>query len=395
MKKVFLYIMIVGSVLSLNSCLEEISSEASLDASSKLAEDDVNKLLVGLYRKVRHPNSYGYFAVMATEIMADNYKPVKFQWFQVQNIYEHNVPSNDLLLRNLYVDFYAGIDRANTILKSPSANEDQKGKAKFYRAYTYLRLFDLFERVPIVDENYNRQPIAPSSKEDVLNFIIEDLKYGKENMVEFDGKNVGLSSKVPTKEAAAALLARVYRLKGDLAAAANEAEYVIGTNKFSIAQNPKERESEVITMLKGNKAEEAGSWGWIMSYESRTWNCFAAADDLLNLISDNDTRRALFDFDKKDERNGYVFSNKYKTQDNSDLLVVRIPEMYLISAEAGNTNRLRELQNIRNSTLSLEDERRLEMSFEWTRWQDLKLSKKQDYVLPYPQQAVDSNPLLK
>lgn len=395
MKKIFLYIMIVGSVLSLNSCLEEISSEASLDASSELAEDDVNKLLVGLYRKVRHPNSYGYFAVMATEIMADNYKPVKFQWFQVQNMYEHNVPSNDSLLRNLYVDFYAGIDRANTILKSPSANKDQKGKAKFYRAYTYLRLFDLYERVPIVDENYNRQPIAPSSKEDVLNFIIEDLKYGKENMVEFDGKNIGLSSKVPTKEAAAALLARVYRLKGDLAAAANEAEYVIGTNKFSIAQNPKERDSEVITMLKGNKAEKAGSWGWIMSYEARTWNCFAAADDLLNLISDNDTRRALFDFDKKDERNGYVFSNKYKTQDNSDLLVVRIPEMYLISAEAGNTNRLRELQNIRNSTLNLEDERRLEMSFEWTRWQDLKLSKKQDYVLPYPQQAVDSNPLLK
>lgn len=115
MRKIFLYIIIIGSTLSLSSCLEDITSEASLNANDQLAEGDINNLLTGLYKKIRHPNNYGYLSVMTTEIMADNYKPVKFQWFQVQNIYEKKVPSDDILLSYLYADFYAGIDRANTL----------------------------------------------------------------------------------------------------------------------------------------------------------------------------------------------------------------------------------------------------------------------------------------
>ena len=395
MKKIFLYTTIIASILSTTGCLEDIKSEASLNANAALAEKDVDKLLTGLYSKVRHPNTYGYFSVMITEIMADNYDPVKFQWFQVQNMSTHNVPSNDILLSYFYADFYNAIARANTILKVPSATEDQKGKAKFYRAYTYLRLYDMFERVPLIDENYDKQPIAPSSKQDVMNFIIEDLKYAKEHVQEFDVANPGEYSKIPTKEAAAALLARVYRLNGDLNSAVTEAEYVINTNKFTIASNPKERGSELICQLKGNKAEEIGQWGWIMSWDARNWNCFAAAKELTDLITDKDTRRVLFDFAEKEERKDFIFSNKYATDGSSDLIVARVPEMYLISAEAGNTNRLKELQKIRKSELSLKDERRLEMSFEWTRWEDLKLEGKENYVLPYPQRAVDSNPLLK
>ncbi|WP_394420673.1 carboxypeptidase-like regulatory domain-containing protein [Tenacibaculum mesophilum] len=49
----------------------------------------------------------------------------------------------------------------------------------------------------------------------------------------------------------------------------------------------------------------------------------------------------------------------------------------------------------RKSSLTLAEERRLEMSFEWTRWEDLKLEGKTSYILPYPTRAVDSNPLLK
>jgi hypothetical protein len=138
-----------------------------------------------------------------------------------------------------------------------------------------------------------------------------------------------------------------------------EAEELINSGKFSISDNPKVNNSEVILKFAGNLAETNGSWGWIMSYDARTWNCFAAADDLLALISANDTRRSLFDFAQAPSTNNYVFSNKYSPNDDSDLLVSRIPEMYLISAEAGNTARLTELQAKRKSNLSLDDERRL------------------------------------
>ncbi len=397
MFKKYLMIFCIGiSTIIPTSCSKEldIPSEASLSATGELAKEDVNKLLTGVYKKLRHPNGYGYFAIMNTEIMGDNYKPVKFQWYQVKNFYENTVPASDILLSYFYADYYAGIDRANVILKVPSADNDQIGKAKYCRALSYLRLYDMFERIPLVDENYDRSPIAPSSKEDVLNFIVEDLKFAKENCTPFDEANTSLDQKQPTKEAAIALLARVYRLQGKISEAAIEAELLISSTKFSLASNPLERSSEVIFMFKGNKAEEVGSWGWIMSPEAKSWNCFAAADDLTALVKGEDTRAILFDFEGQEANDGYIYSKKYKTEDNSDLLISRIAEMYLISAEAGNTARLTELQSVRNSSLTLNEERRLELSFEWTRWEDLKLEG-EDYVLPYPSRAVDSNPLLQ
>ncbi|RLK06792.1 RagB/SusD family nutrient uptake outer membrane protein [Tenacibaculum discolor] len=390
-----LFVGVFTMIISSCSNQLDIPSEVSLSADTDLATEDVDVLLTGLYQKMRHPNGYGYFSIINTEIMGDNYKPVKFQWPQVKNLYEHTVPASDILLGYFYSGYYAGIFRANAILKVSTANEAQKAAARYNRALSYLRLFDLYERVPLVDETYDRTPIAPSSKEDVLNFIVEDLKYAKANSISFNGFSLLESQKTPTKEAASALLARVYRIQGNIAAAGIEAEELINSGKFSLAVNPLERDSEVIFMFKGNKAEAAGWWGWIMSPDASDWNCFAAADDLTELVKDEDTRRILFDFEGKEDNGGYVYSKKYKSERNSDLLVSRIAEMYLISAEAGNTARLDELQAARKSSLTLAEERRLEMSFEWTRWQDLKLEGKTSYILPYPTRAVDSNPLLK
>ncbi len=385
-----------ATMFSTISCSDdlEIPSEASLSATGSLATGDVDKLLNGLYAKLRHPNNYGYFAIMNTEIMSDNYKPVKFQWYQVQNFYEHNVPADDILLGYFYSSYYGGVARANTILKTPTATDDQKGKARYCRALSFLRLYDMYGRIPVVDENYSGAPIAPSSEEDVLKFIIEDLKFAKANCAKFSVKERALSQKVPTSEAASALLARVYRLAGNISDAGKEAEELINSGKFSLSANPLERSSEVIFMFKGNKTEEVGSWGWIMSKEAKNWNCFAAADDLTALVKGDDTRKILFDFANKEANNGYVYSKKYRIDDTSDLLVSRIAEMYLTSADAGNSNRLAEFQKERKSKLTLKEERRLEMSFEWTRWEDLKLEGEK-YVLPYPTKAKNSNPLLK
>lgn len=392
-KKIIYSFVLLSIFVSCESRLE-IPSQASLSATSPLAEQDVDRLLIGLYSKVRNTNDHGHFAVMNTEIMSDNYRPVKFQFFQIQYLYEHKTPASDIMLSYFYADYYAAIDRANTILKVPTANDVQKGQARFCRAYVYLRLFDLYERVPLIDENYDKKPIAPSSKEKVLEFIIEDLKFAKNNCKPFDTKNAGISQQFPSKEAASALLARVYRIAGNINDAKNEAEELIQGGKFSLSPNPLERSSEVIFMFIGTKAEEIGAWGWIMSPQAKNWNCFAAADDLTALVKQEDTRRILFDFEGKDKNGGYIYSKKYKTDFNSDLLVSRIAEMYLISAEGGNLDRLKEFQAVRKSSLTLAQERRLEMSFEWTRWQDMKLEGEK-YVLPYPERAVQANPLLK
>lgn len=387
----FLVLFVISGVFM--SCEDdlEIQSEASLSATAPLAQGDVDKLLTGIYGKVMEPSRYAYFNIMAGEIMADNYKPVKFQWAQVKFMYEHKVPANDILLSYEYSGFYNAIARANVVLKVSSASEHQKGAAKYCRALSYLRLYDLFERTPLIDENYDNTPKAPASKSEVLKFIIDDLISAKASMNAINTNALASSQTLPSKEAASALLARVYRMNGEIAKAGVEAEELINSKKFSLGVNPLERTNEVIMRFAGNKAEENGSWGWIMSPAAKTWNCFACADDLVALLDTDDTRNILFDVPDAD---GYVYSKKYKKDDNSDLLISRISEMYLISAEAGNANRLLEFQTIRKSSLSLDDERRLELSFEWVRWSDLKL-KGETYRLPYPQGSQDINELLR
>lgn len=393
MKKLSILLLTFGLLLTSCNRALEAESVASLDANSPLSTEDVDKLLTGAYKRIMEPSGYPYFNVMAPEVLADNFKPVKFQFVQLQYLFEHVVPPGDILLSYYYKDFYTAISRANTIMKVPTASPTQIGKARYVRALSYLRLYDLYEGVPLVDENTTPGPIKASTGPEVLAFIIADLKAAKAAIEPFDASNAGLVQLTPTKEAAQALLARVLRMNGDIAAAGVEAEALINSGKFRISANPKDYKSEVILKFAGNKAEENGSWGWIMSYDARTWNCFAAADDLLALLGTNDTRRSLFDIADAPETGGFVFSNKYSPNDDSDLLISRIPEMYLISAEAGNTARLTELQNIRNSSLSLDNERRLELSFEWVRWSDLKL-KGEKYKLPFPQGAMDANELL-
>lgn len=392
MKKLSILLLAFG--LLFTSCENEldIKSEASLDANSPLSSGDIDKLLTGAYKRIMEPSGYPYFNVMAPEILGDNYKPFKFQFIQVQYLYEHVLPADDIILSYFYKDFYTAISRANSILKVPTATEAQKGKARYVRALTYLRLYDLYEGVPLVDENYNNTPIKANTPKEVLAFIINDLKYAKAN-VESVNAAVFSTKLTPTKDAASALLARVYRMNGDIANAGIEAEELIKSGKFSISANPKVNDSEVILKFAGNLAEQNGWWGWIMSYDARTWNCFGVADSLLALVKANDTRKVLFDIDQAPKTGNFVFSNKYTRSDDSDLLISRIPEMYLISAEAGNVARLTELQTARKSSLSLDDERRLELSFEWVRWSDLKL-KGEKYKLPFPQGALDANELL-
>lgn len=393
MRKNILFLVVLAISGLFTSCEDdlEILSEASLSATAPLAEEDVDKLLTGLYQRMMEPSGYAYFNIMAPELMADNYKPVKFQWYQVQYMYEHKVPANDILLSYQYSGYYRGVSRANVVLNVPSASEHQLGAAKYCRALTYIRLYDLFERVPLIDENYDNTAMAPASKSEVLAFIIEDLKAAKAAMNAINVNDLATSQTLPSKEAASALLARVYRMNGEIAKAGVEAEELITSGKFALATNPIERTKEVIMRFAGNKAEENGSWGWIMSPAAQTWNCFACADDLVALLDADDTRSILFD---APDSKGYIFSKKYKTDDDSDLLMSRIAEMYLISAEAGNANRMTELQSIRKSSLSLDDERRLELSFEWVRWSDLKL-KGETYRFPYPQGSQDINPLLR
>ncbi len=386
------YIYILICALCFTGCELDIPSQVSLDANQELNQDDVEKLLNGLYESIVNPSGYGYFNIIYPDVLADDLKGVKFQWFQVQYAYEHKVPADDILNSYLYPYFYTAIARANTILKAPSATDAQKGIARYCRAISYMRLIDLYGPVPIVDVDYNNDYIQRSSEKKVLEFMVEDLKFARDNAPKFNGVNT-----TPSSEAAQALLARIYRIQGNISQAGIEAEEVIKGGKFSLSNDPKgDRDREIImnfATLPGTSSSNA-EWGWIMSWDARDWNCFAISEEVIKLIKPGDRRAVFYDIEEAPERLGYVFTNKYN-QANADaeLMISRLAEMYLISAEAGNANRLTEFQTYRNSSLTLEEERRLELAGEFLRWRELKM-KGETYVIPYPKSSADANPLL-
>lgn len=393
-KLINIFISIV--IVAFTSCNDQldVKSQMSLDANTELSKDDVDKLVNGLMQTVLSPHGYAYFNVLYPEILGDNLVPVKFQWVQVQYAYYHNVDANDILNGYLYPYMYSAIKRANVILTVPSATNGQKAIARYCRAYSYMRLTDLYGEVPIIDENYDNAFIRRSKVEKIWAFVIQDLLFAKENAPAFDTSNAKANT-YPTQEAAMALLARAYRLSGDITKAGIEAESVIKTSKFTLAAEMKKSESEVImnfAQLPGTD-NSYGEWGYIMSWEARGWNCLAVSDDVVKLISATDTRRAWYDIAEAANRDGFVFPNMYKMQSDAELFVSRIGEMYLVSAEAGNTTRLTELQTVRKSSLPLKDERRLELACQFIRWSDLKLAG-ETYVLPIPKVSMDSNPLL-
>lgn len=391
------YILLLVFSLMFASCESELDlpSQASINAESNTTVKDVDAMVIGIYNKMLKVSNYEYMNHMFPMFLADNLKGISVAWFQINNAMKHEVPSGDILLNYMYYPQYEAINRCNNVIKQEVATPAQKSAAYYCRALSHLRLYDVFGAVPFIKEDYVIDtPVAPLTDAQLLEAIAEDLRFASEHGADFDTSDRAESYSGVTKFAAKALLARVYRLQGKIADAGKVAEEVITSGKFELASNPAENLGEMIFQFTGT-IKDGSRIGNLMSIGTYGWNCFSASDDLVALIQGDDTRSNVFN---KEVKNGneYFFPTKYKTNIDASVIISRLSEMYLISAEAGNANRLTEFQAVRKSSLSLENERRLELCFEaGIRWEDIKLSGKDDYTLPYPDAATSSNPLLK
>ena len=83
------------------------------------------------------------------------------------------------------------------------------GKAKFLRALAYLKLMQLWGEVPLLTENGGSTTERASINE-VFNQIVDDLTDAESLLLDYDG-----NPRVPSKQAAQALLARTYLVWGD------------------------------------------------------------------------------------------------------------------------------------------------------------------------------------
>ena len=146
-------------------------------------------------------------------------------------------PVTDDVFASWWSYIYMSINAANFAIDYIPNSSDPKftpelqkpyiGVAKMMRAFAYIYLTTLWGDVPLhknfitnTDDSY----VAKTPKSEILQFVIEDLKYATENIPnKWTGNDTGL----PAKAAAAGLLARAYLYANDYSNAETAAKKAI------------------------------------------------------------------------------------------------------------------------------------------------------------------------
>jgi len=144
-------------------------------------------------------------------------------------------------LNSWWGTFYTTINRSNVVLTRvpgiPNMSESSRTKilaeARFLRAFSYFHLARDFGPVPLrTTETVGTSEIASprASLDQIYSLIISDLQVAEKDLPETVGANTGRAS----QWAAKMLLARVYLERKDWPKAAEKANEVILSNKFSL-----------------------------------------------------------------------------------------------------------------------------------------------------------------
>ncbi len=233
---------------------------------------DALSALLGIYSRMISTGSETGFGnglitavcgTSADELLAFT-SPYGFYGYQFQY---NTLLSNNIILSSVFWDVpFNLIYRANACIEGVNASDaissavknQITGEAKFFRAFFYFYMVNLYGDVPIIyNTDFNSsKTVSRSSKEEVSQLIIQDLTDAEtllsEDYALADGEKIRI-----TKWAAAALLARVYLYQQDYANAEKKSNEVISqASLFSLSTDPEQvflkNSSEAILQLKLN-----------------------------------------------------------------------------------------------------------------------------------------------
>lgn len=412
-----------------------------------ITDDDVNLLVQGTYSAIKYPISYWYLGFLTEDLSADNlvYRATFFQHGEVDN---NSILAGNVLNTRYYNGPYTIIQAANdaiALVEQSSALSDAVKKSslsqvRYIRAYSYYKLVTLYGGVPIIEtRDPDKQIIPRNSEEEVWKYIIEDLKFAVANGDVFSDPTYASS------EAAKALLARVYLLRGENQLALDLANSLIASPMFSLATNYSEiwdkgKTKEHIFYVNHTATDDDAYHGYFLRHKSMVGGGRAELPVDLSLVAayePGDVRKAgsvVYIADPSFDAKFHWFCNKFRDlgDGSAPFYVSRIAEMYLIAAEASlkltkdpsSSSVLKPLNDLREkrglpSVMSADihvimQERRVELAFEGLRWTDMKrtVSKtdasksmalvfveskersSNDLLYPIPTAARDVNPLL-
>ncbi|WP_188316000.1 RagB/SusD family nutrient uptake outer membrane protein [Chitinophaga agrisoli] len=398
-------------------------------------DDDKSALavLTGIYSKVisrggiaSGERSIGYYmAQYADELQ--NWSPQNTsQPFYVNALQNTGLVS--AIWNSLYQQTYVcnaaieGITAAGAL--SADVKNQTLGEARLMRAFLYLQLVNLFGDVPMpLSTDYNaNNTLTRSPQAKVYEQIVQDLQTAQQ-LLSDDYKNGNGKTTTdkgrPNKQAAAALLARVYLYLKDWQHAAEQADAVLGDSHYALAADPVDafppNSQEAIWQM-APISEGAGiSLGDPQVYlltpgaPPDVFRPVSLSTRLLNAFETGDKRFAAWVGVDDVAATGtvpthtYYYPKKYKlpTGPGEYCMIIRLAEVLLIRAEAraqlnnltgakADLDAIRTRAGLGGTTAATKEalldailhERQVELFTEWGhRWFDLKRAGKADAIM--------------
>jgi starch-binding outer membrane protein, SusD/RagB family len=347
MKKHFLFIAITLIISSCSGQLEDVKPRNAI-LQEQLNDSDLGKLRNGVYAQVET----GFFGfAFDFDRRADNFR--SGPGFSLVDAV--NMAPSDADVLGLWRNAFNRIADVNFLLetieksatKSSTTSQIYKAEALYLRALMYYQLVTRWGGVPLL-KTRTFDALQRSTEAEVWAQIIEDLKEAANLLPDVTDKFF------VSKQAAQALLARVYLDNGDKTNAIVYADLVINSNKFALTTDANGFASnfianttskEVIFAFVNSNVNSRKLFYASVNDVDPTWN-YAPSTSLFNNLYNNAPNRV------GDKRKTAVFSTdntriiKFPngktgqqlvataSADATPIVVARLSEMYLIKAEA-------------------------------------------------------------
>ncbi len=368
MKSIYKILMIIAVIFSITACGDaflEQTPQQSVDsdlAISTLADADI--ALNGCYDNLQDVNLYARDYFVVCDIATDNSKLRPENAGRFLDIYYWSITATDGYMAGFWTHGYETLNRINNILLRIDDLEGDdvekariKGEASGLRAVTHLLLVNLFGQaynenpagpgIPIMTEpaGVDYEP-ARNTVAEVYAQILADLDVADNNL-SYNTQNLYF-----TKAAAKALKSRVYLYMNDWANAKAEAEAVINSGLYSladyvVADNPDGAAAGdyIKAWAQASNSESIFNIGFTTTdyhsvdmlgymYLKEGYGDVIPTTDLMDLYSDADMRNNWFYVD-----GDYTYTNKYPGIEGAragvdNIPVTRLSEVYLNAAEA-------------------------------------------------------------
>ena len=412
MKKIILALLTASIIISSCDILDKYPHDAV--SRDSVSEEDLELLYTGLYCYSQYkPGFEGYFQNDMTG--GDFFRGGGSVWPDAPSwIKDFFLPTNGWI-QAPYTGYYSLLYQINSFIevaeKAPQSDKVRQmlGVAYYFRALDYYNIVTKYRIAPLMRVTSN-DPQPNSTEEALWAFVNEDLEKALAMCPEYSTKYY------VSLQAAKALAARAYIAQGKKAEAAKLADDLIADPLFALDDFSKifrgEANSEVIFTF-ANLPEENGIKFAGEFLQPAT--IYVPVPEVIALFKDDDKRKSISITVDGSE----TVLNKYINKSSSDPIIIsRLAEMYLISAEGKGLNggglarlnelrRARGLQDLSPAPKNEEEfidailaERRLEFLGEGFRWYDLVRTGRymkttglpEKYtVFPIPQRQLDLN----